>query len=359
MATAFYDLKVKEVRKETDDAVSVALEMPDNLKDVFAYKQGQYLTFEIEIDGEKVRRSYSLCSSPIENEWRVAIKLVPGGKFSSFSNKKLRAGMSLPTMPPMGRFFTEIEASKAKHYVAFAAGSGITPIMSIMKTVLAKEPQSTFTLFYSNKFFSTIIFKEELEDLKNKFMDRLNVHHLLSREETDSALFQGRLSGKKCELFSNLLFDKNKVDEYFICGPEEMILDVRDSLQNMGVQRDKIHVELFTTGAAQMAKRTQSKVEVPDSDKSNVKVIIDGNAFEMLLSTQGESILDASMKAGADVPFACKGGVCCTCRAKVLEGKVKMDINYALEESEVADGFILTCQSHPLSKNVVVDFDVL
>lgn len=356
----FHTLTVSDIRRETPEAVSVAFDVPDDLADAFRFKQGQYLTLKTLIKGEEVRRSYSVCVSPYDEELRVAVKQVPYGKFSTFVNEELQVGDKLEAMPPLGKFFTEMDSDHEHEYVAFAAGSGITPIMSILKTVLKAEPKSRFTLFYSNKTQETIIFRDALEDLKNLYMERLSVHHLLSREDRDSPLFNGRLNGEKCRKFANLFFDPPKIEAYFICGPESMLLDLRDSLRDLGVTDQKIHFELFGTGGGAAKKKAvaASGVAVSSEEESRVRVIIDGDGFEFKLPYAGESVLDAALKAGGDLPYACKGGVCCTCKAKVIEGKVDMLVNYALEPDEVEAGFVLTCQAHPRSERIVVDFDV-
>ncbi len=354
----FHTLKVREVRRETPESVSIAFEVPAGLREEFSYEPGQYLTLRKDIKGEDVRRSYSICTSPNEEDLRVAVKLVKDGRFSSYANQKLRSGDELDVMTPMGKFCVDVDKKHDKQYVAFAAGSGITPIMSIMKTILDEEPESTFTLFYGNKNFDSIIFREEIEALKNVYLNRLGVHHVLSRETLGSPLFNGRINGEKCLSFGKVFFDASEVDEYLLCGPEEMIFQVKDALEEMGVEQKSIRFELFTTNTTK--KPLQKPVEtIDEADKTDsiITVILDGDAIDFPLNSHGDNILDAALKQGADLPFACKGGVCCTCRAKILEGKVEMDINYALEPDEVEAGFVLTCQSHPRTEKVVVSFD--
>ncbi len=356
----FHPLKVKEIRKETDDAVSLAFEVPAELSEAYRFKQGQYLTFKKQINGEEIRRNYSVCVSPLEKELRVAVKKVPGGKFSTFANEVLKEGDILETMTPMGRFYTEMDPKNEKNYVGFAGGSGITPIMSILKTVLQVEPKSSFTLFYGNRGFDSIIFRDEIEALKNKYMDRLIVHHIFSEEKLEGELFNGFITVEKCKQFAQFLFDIKTVDEYFICGPEPMMLAIRESLQSMDVDNKKIHVELFTTPGQKkdfgMPKPGESTID--PSKESQVTVLLDGDSFEFSLAYGAESVLDKALKQGADLPFACKGGVCATCKAKLLEGEVEMEVNYALEEDELEAGFILTCQSHPRTEKLLVDYDV-
>lgn len=353
----FHSLKVQDICLETSDCVSVAFEVPENLKQDYKFIPGQYLTLEHEIEGEKVRRSYSLCSSPLDGELRVAIKKVEGGKFSSWANSDLKVGMEMQVMTPEGNFHTPIKEGQEKNYVAFAAGSGITPIYSIMKSVLEVEEKSSFTLFYGNQTSKTVIFKNNIEGLKNQYMNRLEVHHILSREDQGSDLLKGRIDGNKCQSFSEQFFDPKKVDEYFICGPEAMINSVNENLKSQKVDPKKVHFELFTSPL--QSGPVKAKAGNSESNKvlNQVTVILDGEETHFDLSKGGFSILDAALDAGADVPYACKGAVCCTCRAKVVEGSAEMDMNYALEEDEVEEGYILTCQSHPTSKKLVVSFD--
>ena len=354
----FNSLKVLDIRKETSDTVSILFDVPDRLKEIYQFIQGQYLTLRQQINGEDVRRSYSLCTSPVDGELRVAVKKIPNGLFSTYANEELTIGDELDVMPPAGKFYTEVRPNQAKSYVAFAAGSGITPIMSIMKTVLAVEPQSTFTLFYGNKNSQTIIFKEEIEDLKNIYTDRLSVYHLLSRETQGIDLFYGRLNQEKCTSIFQKMPQLLKADEYFMCGPGEMIEIVNQELQSNSVDKSKIHFELFTSPGSKSGELNKSNdtVEVKNVE-SEITIVIDGDESTFGLETKGTNILDAALEAGVDAPFACKGAVCCTCRAKVLEGEVKMDLNYSLEDDEVEQGYVLTCQAHPITEKVTVSFD--
>ena len=357
MTPKFHTLKICDVRKETDDTVSIAFEIPSELLSDYSYISGQYLTLRTMIDGEDIRRSYSLCSAPHENEWRVAVKQVENGKFSTFANNELKAGQDLDVMTPTGGFALRPDATLTRSIILFASGSGITPVLSIAKTVLKEEPNSDVTLFYGNKGFNSIIFREELEALKNKYMDRLRVVHVLSRESLGNAIQKGRIDKQKgLDLFDAFLKGTNP-DAVYICGPEEMILGVKDAMLEKGLREDQVHFELFTTpGGA--AKKIETAVADDSAEiAAKVTVIIDGDEMEINLSSKGQTILDAAQAAGADLPFACKGGVCCTCKAKVLEGSVKMDVNYSLEKDEVEAGFVLTCQSHPTSEVVVVSFD--
>lgn len=355
MSIEFYKLKVKEVRRETPECVSIAFEIPEEHKEIFKFEHGQYITIRKEFKGEEIRRSYSLCTSPLDNDFRVAVKQMYDGIFSSYANSELKAGEILEVMPPLGKFTAPIDADHEVNYIGFAAGSGITPIMSILKTVLQLETKSTFTLFYGNKNVETVIFRQELEALKNQFMGRFSIHYILSREAIGSPLFKGHITGEKCREYAKNLFDPKTVGDIFICGPESMLIDLKDTLMDMGVSDRKIHFELFITSG--IAKKKHDEQIIETDVLSEVTIIIDGDEFNFNLKTTDVNILDAALKNGANLPFACKGGVCCTCRAKVLEGKVDMEVNYSLEPDELEQGYILTCQSHPLTKKVVITFD--
>jgi ring-1,2-phenylacetyl-CoA epoxidase subunit PaaE len=355
----FQPLTISDVRKETSDCVSIAFDIPEDVKANFDFIQGQYLTLRTEINGEDVRRSYSICSGRHDGELRVAIKRVEDGKFSTFATQSLKVGDVIEAMPPMGNFYVKLDAKQQRNYVAFVAGSGITPAMSLMKTTLIEEPESTFTLFYSNKTSGEIIFKTELEDLKDRFMNRLRIFHILTREPNDIELFTGRIDAEKCEGLCNNFLDVTECEAFFICGPEQMIHAVKGQLIKDGVAESKVHFELFTSPLAGALKEAVKKeVKVEDKGKAaSVEIVLDGNRMVFDLAYDGENVLDAALKKGADLPFACKGGVCCTCRALLVEGEVDMDVNYSLEPDEVERGFILTCQSHPRTEKIVVDFD--
>lgn len=363
MSIHFHPLRIKKINRETDQCVSVEFEVPRELTKTFEFKQGQSLTVRTNLNGEEVRRTYSLCSSPLDNTWTVAIKKVDGGIFSSFANETLKPGDVLEVMEPVGKFYTELNSTDKKNYLAFAAGSGITPVISIVKTTLRSEPDSTFTLVYGNRSRSSIIFFEELEGLKNKFIDRFNFINILSRERTDSPLNFGRIDiGKLTEL--EKLIDYKKMDEIFICGPEEMIFCVKNFLEQKDIDEKKIHFELFNTSGQKKSKvksrwLSGQKSKVESGPESKITVKVDGRSFDFDLSLASDTtILDAALKQGADLPFACKGGMCCTCKARLLEGEVEMDVHWGLEHEEVERGYILTCQSHPKSEKVVVDFDI-
>ncbi len=355
----FHELTVKEVRPETDDTVSVHFEVPESLKETFQFLQGQYLTLRREINGEDVRRSYSICSGVEDDELRVAIKKVEGGRFSTYANETLKAGDTLEVMPPMGKFYVELDPTQQRQHVGFAAGSGITPMLSLIKTTLVSEPKSTFTLFYVNRTSTSIIFRDELEDLKDRYMSRLRIFHLLTREPSDIPLLGGRIDEERCGKLCEAFLDVKETDAFFICGPEPMIHAVKDKLKALDVAEDRIHFELFTSPAAgTLQQKTYARKTAHNADdKSTVQIVLDGSTIQFDLDYDGQSILDAALEKGADLPFSCKGGVCCTCRAKLVEGEVDMEVNYSLEPDEVERGFILTCQAHPRSEKVVVDFD--
>jgi ring-1,2-phenylacetyl-CoA epoxidase subunit PaaE len=360
VATHFHKIPVKEVRRETPDCISIAFDIPPSLEKEFHFSHGQNITVRATINGEEVRRSYSICSSPLDNELRIAVKKVSGGLFSEWANATLKKGDQLEIMSPTGKFYTLLHQGNKKNYVAVAAGSGITPILSIIKTVLATEQGSSFTLVYGNQNRASVIFKEELEALKNKYINRFVLHHILSREKTDIPLNNGRIDAAKCELLFSHLISIPVTDEFFLCGPEDMIFVVRDFLISKSVDPKKIHFELFTPPGKQFIKSQLSSVtdkKTPEGKSSRISVRLDGVSNEFNLGYNDDPILDAAIKTGLDLPFSCKGGVCATCRARLIEGEVSMDTNYALEPDEVKAGYILTCQSHPRSQRVVVDFD--
>lgn len=352
----FYPLTVAKVRNETRDTIAVTFDVPPELASSFNYQQGQHLTLRAQIDEEDVRRSYSICSAVQDGCLRVAIKRTQGGLFSSWANEHLKPGMTLDVMPPMGHFNVPLEAASARHYLAFAAGSGITPILSIIKTTLLTEPNSSFTLFYGNRASSSVIFKDELSDLKDVYMERLNLAYVMSREQQDIELFNGRITKEKCEQFLKHWIRIEDVDVAFICGPEDMMHGVSAALQEAGMPKQNIKIELF---AASIPKH-QHKPRALDAGarhETEVTVIMDGNHSSFTMDKDKESILDAGLRAGIDMRYSCKGGVCSTCRCKLIDGKVDMDANYALEDYEIARGFVLSCQSFPVTDRVIVDFD--
>ena len=356
MSTHFEKVRIKEVRRETAECVSIQFDIPDDQKENFSFLPGQHITLRTTINREEVRRSYSLCSSPLHNEWRIAVKKVEGGIFSQFANEKIKAGDTMEIMPPIGHF-TLLHSHAPKNYVCLAAGSGITPVLSIIKTGLIKQPHSNFTLVYGNRTRQSIIFKEEIDALKNKYIDRLQVIHILSREHTDAPLNEGRIDIKKCEQIFKTVASLN-ADEFFICGPETMIFSMQEWLIEKGIDQKKIHFELFNTSGSVQTKKEKVEAATFGDAVSHVILKLDGGSFAFDLPFESDSILNAALKQGADLPYACKSGVCTTCKAKLLEGKVEMDVNYGLEPEELSEGFILTCQSHPRTEKIVVDFDI-
>lgn len=353
----FHALTVADIERSTADCAVVTLDVPAAKREDFRFTQGQYLTLKTDINGEEVRRSYSLCSCPVDEKWSVAIKQIDGGLFSTFANQQLKVGDQLDVMPPAGDFFVEVDPDQARHYVAFAAGSGITPILSTIKTHLRAEPNSTFKLFYVNRTVSSIILKEELEALKNVFMDRLEIFHFLTREHRNVPLFNGRIDREKLHILLKTLCPPERIDHCFVCGPKEMIFLVRDELEAAGVARQNIHFELFYSGP-NPAPATPARQRIAKTDGAQVTIIDGGKAFHLTMDDTHDNVLDAALAAGADLPFACKGGVCSTCKCRVLEGSVEMKINYALEPDEVAKGLVLSCQAVPTSDTVKLDFDV-
>ena len=354
MTPKFHQLRISNIRKETDDCVSVALEIPEQLKNDYHYQSGQYLTLRSGVLGNDIRRSYSICSAPHENELRVAIKQVVEGAFSTFANHSLKEGDQLEVMTPAGGFTFDPEVNRKESYLLIGAGSGITPLISIAKTALRSEPTSDVTLVFGNKNFNSIIFREELEALKNTYIDRFRVIHVLSRESLGNDLQKGRITGEKISALFKAFFQGVQLGEVFICGPETMILEAKSCLEKLGVSPKNIHFELFTTNLKQTKSvSTASSVGIA----SNVSIILDGDRLDLAMHEHDASILDVAQKAGADLPYACKGGVCCTCKAKILKGTASMDVNYALEADEVEAGYILTCQAHPTSNELLISFD--
>jgi ring-1,2-phenylacetyl-CoA epoxidase subunit PaaE len=355
----FHSLTVAHVKHETRDAIAVTFDVPPALRDTFQYRQGQHLTLRALIDGADVRRSYSICAAAQDRQLRVAIKRVPGGVFSTWANDALKPGVTLDVMAPEGRFNLPLDWDSRHHYLAFAAGSGITPILSIVKTTLLAEPHSRFTVLYGNRASSSVIFRDELAELKDGYMERLNLVYVMSREQQDIELFNGRITEDKCRQLFQRWLRVEDVDYAFICGPEDMMHGVSRALQEAGMPQERIRIELFAAGAAQTPHAPRTPRQLADSAQQHteVTVIMDGSQARFTMDRDRESLLDAGLRAGLDLRYSCKGGVCSTCRCKVLEGTVDMDVNYALEDYEVARGFVLSCQSFPVTDKVVVDFD--
>ena len=354
----FHNIKVADIYKETKDTVVITFDIPENLKETFAFKQGQHLTLRKEINGEDIRRNYSLCSSPLDNEWKVAVKTIRQGIFSNYAFNELKKGDELQVMPPHGEFYVDSEPEASKNYIAFAAGSGITPIMSIIKTHLHNEPNSTFKLFYLNRSVKSIIFKEEIEQLKNEFFGRFQVFYFLTKELRDIPFLNGRFDKEKLAVLTKTFIDIPDTNHVFICGPQDMIFLIRDELQDAGLDKEKIHYELFFSGSSEEENKHIAEILEEKADGTEVTIIDGGKEFHFIMDDEFDNILDGALSAGADLPFACKGGVCSTCKCQVVEGAVKMKINYALEEKEVEQNFVLSCQAVPTTEKVVVDFDV-
>ncbi len=355
----FHSLTIADVRRETDDAVSVAFDVPHEAKDAFDFVPGQYLTLKADVNGAPVQRTYSICSGLGEGELRVAIKRVDGGVFSNYANDNLRAGMNLDVMAPDGRFVAAPSRDAANHYVAFSAGSGITPIFSIVKTMLSREPDSTFTLFYGNRDRASVIFREQLEDLKDRFLERFTLVHVLSREGQDVDLLHGRLDADRIERFAaSGLYDPGTVSCFFLCGPGNMIEESRKTLEGLGVPADRIRFELFTPAEGSPPPKAQSKESKAVAEKGvAVEAVLDGASRGFIMGSGDENVVDAAHRHGIELPFSCKGGMCCTCRCKVREGEVEMAANYSLEPWELKAGYVLACQARPLTEKLVLDFD--
>ncbi len=353
----FHALTVSEVHRETPDAVVVSLAVPEALAGTFRFTQGQYVTLQARIDGEEVRRSYSICAATHEAALRVGIRKVAGGVFSSWANDVLRPGLEIEAMPPAGSFFAPLNPAHRHHYAGFAAGCGITPIISIIKTTLAEEQRSSFSLLYGNRASGSIMFREELEELKDRYLERLSLTHILSREQRDIALFNGRIDRGKCRQLFRTWLDVSTLDAAFICGPEGMMLEVAEALEERGLDRRAIRFELFSSADGGRPRRAPGASAAAERDLCQTTVILDGRARSFALEKHTITILEAALQAGIEAPYACKAGVCSTCRAMLVEGTAEMDANHALDDYEIRRGYILTCQAHPASDNVVVDYD--
>ena len=354
----FHDLEVTDIRKTIRDAVVVTLKPANGAAAEFDFTQGQYLTFRREFDGEELRRSYSICAGKGDGVLQVGIKRVDGGAFSTWANEELQVGEVLQAMPPMGGFFTPLNAAHAKTYLGFAGGSGITPVLSIIKTTLAQEPQSNFTLVYANKGVNTIMFREELEDLKNSYLGRFNVIHVLETDAQEIDLFTGLVTEEKCgQLFDSGWIDVGSVDTAFICGPEPMMLGIASALRKAGLDDAQIKFELFASAQpGRLKRKAVSKVAASGGAETTVAITLDG-ATQTVTAARDQSLLDAALSNKLDAPFACKAGVCSTCRCRVVEGEVEMVANHALEDYEVEKGYVLSCQSFAVTDRVTIDYD--
>ena len=354
----FYRLRVRDVQRETRDAVVVTLEPDAGDREAFRFIQGQYLTFRKDFDGEELRRSYSICTGVGEPSLRVGIKRVDGGAFSTWANQDLEPGMVMEAMPPMGNFHVPLDPNAARNYLLFAGGSGITPVLGILKTVLTAEPKSTATLIYGNRTVASIMFREELEDLKNSHLGRLSVLHIVEAEAQDIDLFTGRIDREKCDALFAHWIDVADADYAFVCGPEPMMLAVAEALKAHGLASERIKFELFASGQQGRAKkRAVAANGATAGGQTAATITLDGTTRTVPMPKTGQSVLEAALGADLDAPFACKAGVCSTCRALILEGEVEMQANYALEDYEVNRGYVLTCQSYPLTDKVVVSYD--
>jgi len=353
----FQTLKVASVARNTRDAVVVTFEVPDTLAQAYAFRPGQYLTLRTHINGEELRRSYSICAAPADRQLRVAIKRLNDGAFSSWANAELKAGDAIDVMPPDGHFTMSFDPGQARHYAAFAVGSGITPILSLIKTALDTEPQSSFTLFYGNRASSAVLFREEIEDLKNRYMTRLSIAYVMSREHQDIDLLNGRLDGDKVGELLGRWLDPALIDYAFVCGPQDMTESVISILQEKGIAKERIKFELFGSPKGPRALRTGQEARKAPGEHCELTIVLDGLTRSITIEKNKDSLLDSALSQGVELPYSCKGGVCSTCRCKVLEGEVDMDANFALEDYEVARGFVLSCQSFPVTDRVLIDFD--
>lgn len=350
----FHELRVLEVSPITDDAVAVTLDVPPELSQTFTYLPGQHVTVRRLIDDVDVRRSYSICAPVNSGKLRIGIKKLPGGMFSSFATKSLKAGNVLEVMAPVGEFTIDIDPARPRKAVAIAAGSGITPVLSLIASSLESEPESIWTLLYGNRTANSVMFLDELEGLKDRFHPRFQLFHILSREGSDVPLLSGRISADKIRTIHDRLLGTRPVDGWYLCGPFEMVMTARDTLLELGVDEDSIHDELFFAGPVDPS--TLPPEPPPGEGSVDLTVILDGRAVDTRMTPE-TSVLDAALRVRTELPFSCKGGMCATCKGKIEEGEVTMEKNYALVDSEVAAGYVLTCQAHPVTAKVVVRYD--
>ncbi|MGI9264763.1 MAG: 1,2-phenylacetyl-CoA epoxidase subunit PaaE [Gammaproteobacteria bacterium] len=355
----FHDLTIADIYQETPDSLCVQFDVPKDLADEFRFVQGQHLPVRADIDGESIRRTYSICSAAGENLLRIGVRIQPGGRFSGYIARQLKKGDRLEVMPPIGHFQTPLKADHEKTYMAFAAGSGITPILSILSTTLLQEPRSRFLLFYGNRTHESTMFLEELHALKNKYPNRLSLHFLFSQEAQEFEIFNGRLDEQKVsELFRTVAAGYSP-DEVYICGPGTMIDTVRKTLCDLGLDESRIHTEHFVVDSQQPAaeKKPEQSQQVDSDDETQVTVILDGHRKQFDMQMDDLTVLDAARDNGLELPYSCEGGVCSTCRTHVREGEVEMEVNFALEDWEVEQGYVLACQSRPLTKTLILDYD--
>ncbi len=354
MSFKFHTVQIASIRPLTEDSAEISLQIPAEINAAFNFYAGQYLTFKTHINGEEIRRSYSLCSAPYEGVYQVGIKRVNQGVFSNYALDKLAVGDSIEVMPPAGNFKYQTNPSAKNNIVLFAAGSGITPILSIAKAILHEEPHSTVTLFFGNKGFSKVMFAEELEQLKNNYLTRFRLFHVFSQESQGIPIQKGRIDNERLIALHRAFLSHDNIDGVYVCGPEEMILSVKNFFEEKGLAAGQIHFELFHAGNS---TKTNASEEVRKISTCEVELIIDDDLISFQMEESDKNLLDAAQRAGADVPFACKGGVCCTCKAKILEGEAEMLVNYALEPEEVERGYVLTCQAIPTSNKITISFD--
>lgn len=358
MAAQFHPLRIAEVRRETPDSVSLRFDLPPELKEQFAFAAGQHLTLRRDLDGEDVRRNYSVCVSPFDGELRIAIKQIAGGVFSNWANAELKAGDVIEVMAPHGSFTWKFDPTAGRNYAAFAGGSGITPVISLLKTALATEPKSRFVLFYGNRSTVTVMFLEELAALKNRYLDRLEVYHFLEEEAEEIELFNGRLDAAKAEEVLSRLVEPEDIDAFFICGPGPMMDAVEAALLARDVPRDRVLIERFTVGRPSAAEVARAEVLQQKAAGLEMTITLEGRRVKVAYDPEKGAILDNARAAGLPAPFACKAGVCATCRAKVIKGTVEMKTNYGLTDEELAQGYVLTCQAAPTSEGVVLSYDL-
>jgi len=357
MSVSFHQLRVAETVPETSDSTSIRFDIPEELRETFRFRPGQHLTLRADIGGEEVRRNYSLCVAPQDNEVKVTVKRIVGGIFSNWANEELKPGDLIEAMPPHGSFTWDFEPGSRGHYVGFAGGSGITPIISLIKTALTVEPDSRFTLLYGNRDSQSVIFLEELARLKNRFMGRLEIHHFLAEESEDIELFNGMLDRSKCDEILTHLLDPAEITSFFICGPGPMMDSAEEALIARDVPRDRIHIERFTAGRPSAALEAQMQALQTMAQGLTMMVTLDGRKRRVAFDAEAGNILDSARKAGLPAPYACKAGVCATCRARVVSGDVEMAARYGLSDEEVASGYVLTCQSVPKGEGVELDYD--
>ncbi len=353
---AFYPLTIAHVKRETRDALVVTFDVPARLRDRFRFTQGQFLTLKVELDGEEMRRSYSICSAPGDDELRVAIKRVADGRFSAWAHGALVPGTTIEVAPPDGRFHVPLASENARHYLGIAAGSGITPLLSIVKTTLAVEPQSRCTLVYGNRSSSSVMFRDELQDLKDRYLGRFALLFVMSREQQDVDVFHGRIDEAKCDALFGSWIDVANVDVAFVCGPVAMTEAVTASLRSRGMEKEQIKTEHFAA-APRGPRRIATSVENGSASECTAYAILDGQRRTFAIEKGKETVLDAGLRQGLDLPYSCKGGVCSTCRVVLVEGEVDMDVHYALEDYEIARGFVLMCQSYPVTDTIGIDVD--